>query len=35
MLKILTEVTRDKDVIDTALAFGVIVWVVWGQYSSL
>lgn len=31
----LTKVSRDKDVIDTGLASGVIMWVVWGQHSSL
>lgn len=31
----LTEVSRDEDVIDTGLASGVIMWVVWGQHSSL
>lgn len=31
----LTKVTRDKDVIDTALTSGVIMGVVWGQHSSL
>lgn len=35
MLKMLTKVPRDEDVIDTALASGVIMWVVWGQHSSL
>lgn len=35
MLEMLTKVPRDKDVINTAVAFGVIMWVVRGQHSSL
>lgn len=35
MAEILTKVSWDVDVVDTALASGVIMWVVWGQHSSL
>lgn len=31
----LTKVPRDEDVVDTALASGVIMWVVWWEHSSL
>lgn len=31
----LTKVSRDKDVVDTALSSGIIMWVVWGQNGSL
>lgn len=35
ILAVLTEVSRDEDVIDTTLTSGVIMRVVWGQHSSL